>query len=170
MRAGLSDQYKHVLSFRRQTYVLPDVDIEGNNLNFVLPDSMLISYEGEEFRIFLSTEDHWCSMCKTSDHNTNKCSMHTTDLEVMPKCDNTQPTAQEFPANSQSDLDNIEISNIDETITDNSQNQPVPKGSKRNLTTPEPPAANTTVKKNRTGSDPVIATVSPTVTSETQPK
>ncbi len=78
MRAGFSDeQYKHILSFHRQVYILPDVPDEEID-NFTLPESLLINFENEQFRIFLSTDDHWCNICKSTDHNTSNCTTHTT--------------------------------------------------------------------------------------------
>lgn len=50
LRASIpDDQYRHVLSFQRQIYVLPDVPEEELN-EFNITVSLLINFEGEEFR------------------------------------------------------------------------------------------------------------------------
>lgn len=77
MRAGLSDdQYKHVLSFRRQLYFLPDVQ-QSETDEFKLPESLLINYEDEQYRIYLSSDEdhphspHTSESILTLDNNTN---------------------------------------------------------------------------------------------------
>lgn len=57
----------HVFSFRRQVFV---VRPEGRNL----PDSILIEFDGEKYRIFISFEDLRCFKCRQSGHIARNCS------------------------------------------------------------------------------------------------
>ena len=60
-RAGIqSDQYAHVMSFRRKIHVQPDDKIN-------LPESMVLKYENSNYRIFLSFDDI-CFKCKMTGH------------------------------------------------------------------------------------------------------
>lgn len=69
MKAGLNDnEFKHIKSFRRQVYIQPPNDDTDN-----VPESLNINYDNETFRIFLSTDERWCSLCKTKDHSNNNC-------------------------------------------------------------------------------------------------
>lgn len=70
IKAGLTEEkYKHILSFRRQVFVIPDKAEQD-----VIPDSIIIKYEDEQFRIFITTEEKWCKVCKTHLHNETTCS------------------------------------------------------------------------------------------------
>lgn len=65
--AGLSHpEYKHILSFRRQVYV----NIKSDD---TLPDSIIIKADNNTFRIFLSTDEMKCFVCKKTGHFANKC-------------------------------------------------------------------------------------------------
>lgn len=65
--AGINNpEYKHVLSFRRQIYVI----LENND---ILPESLLISYKENYFRIFISTDEIRCFTCKKLGHVAQKC-------------------------------------------------------------------------------------------------
>lgn len=65
--AGLNAQeFKHVLSFRRQVYAILDEKEK-------LPDSLLIQYKRNTFRIFLSTDEIKCFVCNKIGHIANKC-------------------------------------------------------------------------------------------------
>ena len=62
-------EYNHVCSFRCQVYCVVDPDKEFN-----LPDSILIKYEEETVRIFLTDDSIFCNFCKIrGDHITEKC-------------------------------------------------------------------------------------------------
>lgn len=60
------DGYSHIYSFRRTFYGIP-----GKNIN--IPDSILINFENENHRIFLSTEIKKCEYCKKIGHTSEKC-------------------------------------------------------------------------------------------------
>lgn len=64
----------HVMSFRRQIFV-----VRGEN---PFPDSLLIHYEGDEYRIFLSFDDIICYKCKQHGHVARKCPKSATVAEV----------------------------------------------------------------------------------------
>ncbi|CAH1113465.1 unnamed protein product [Psylliodes chrysocephalus] len=68
LKAGFSDdEYIHIQSFRRHIYVFPTYD------NFELQTSILISYDGVDHRIFLSTDKMECFICKQIDHISTTC-------------------------------------------------------------------------------------------------
>lgn len=61
---GVSE-YSHVYSFRRQVFIVPD-DKE-------IPKTMVINYDGDSYRIFLSNEDLKCFICKNEGHISKRC-------------------------------------------------------------------------------------------------
>lgn len=68
LRAGLDrEEYRHVLSFRRQVFIAPE---EENPTP--IPNSLVISDEDTNYRIFLSV-DITCFLCKQKGHEANKC-------------------------------------------------------------------------------------------------
>ncbi|KAG5885279.1 hypothetical protein JTB14_005816 [Gonioctena quinquepunctata] len=63
LRADIpGDEYSHILSFRRQVYVLPPSD------DFELQTSLIIPFDGNENRILLSTDKMECFICKQPGH------------------------------------------------------------------------------------------------------
>ncbi|KAK9728561.1 Zinc knuckle [Popillia japonica] len=74
--AGLNrPEYKHILSFRRQVYINPDLSKE-------LPDSLIISYNHNTFRIFLSIDEIKCFICKKPGHIASKCTTSEKSITV----------------------------------------------------------------------------------------
>ncbi|CAH1108347.1 unnamed protein product [Psylliodes chrysocephalus] len=62
-RSGIpGDEHLHILSFRRQVYVLPP------SKDFELQTSLIIPFDGNENRIFLSTDKMECFNCKQPGH------------------------------------------------------------------------------------------------------
>lgn len=69
LRAGIpGDEFSHILSFRRQVYVSPNQEE-----NRELQTSMLITYEETNYRIFLSSDNMECYICKKSGHIASNC-------------------------------------------------------------------------------------------------
>uniref|UniRef100_A0A1Y1LV00 CCHC-type domain-containing protein n=1 Tax=Photinus pyralis TaxID=7054 RepID=A0A1Y1LV00_PHOPY len=67
INAGIGDKdYAHVLSFRRYTYVALDD-------NDTLPSSILINYQDNYFRVFLSADEMRCFSCKNKGHLASRC-------------------------------------------------------------------------------------------------
>lgn len=155
LRAGLpNDQYKHVLSFRRQIYIIPDSqEEEAGDLN--IPESITINYEEEEFRIYLSTNDQWCSICKTSDHNTGNCTKttHHAPYPTQTIADNITPLTtntaiDEIEVDQDTLLHHLEDNNNTEDFVEQTEvppKQSSPKGSKRNLSENTSPVQNLTI-------------------------
>lgn len=68
LRAGIpGDEYNHILSFRRQVY------IQAPTEDFELQTSVLIQFEGTDYRIFLSTDKMECFLCKHVGHIASTC-------------------------------------------------------------------------------------------------
>lgn len=67
LKAGLSgEEYAHILSFRRQIYVLPDDDLQ-------LPSSIVVQFEETSYRIFLAFDTLICFNCKAKGHIAKQC-------------------------------------------------------------------------------------------------
>ena len=60
-------RYKHVTSFRRAVYIAD----EGN---IILPSSILITMEGESYRVLINESDQRCHICGDPSHNVLNCS------------------------------------------------------------------------------------------------
>ncbi|KAL3269444.1 hypothetical protein HHI36_008514 [Cryptolaemus montrouzieri] len=68
LKAGIpGDEYSHILSFRRQAYVFSSTE------KFELQTSILIPYDGNEYRIFISTDKMECFICRQSGHIASNC-------------------------------------------------------------------------------------------------
>ncbi|KAL3277658.1 hypothetical protein HHI36_013004, partial [Cryptolaemus montrouzieri] len=107
LKAGiLDDEYNHILSFRRQTYVLTISD------DFELETSIVIPFNDNNHRIFLSTEKMECFLCKHTWHIASNC----------PNPPSTLGTHQSQRSGSNSSIKEIVKSNT--TKTDNILSQP----------------------------------------------
>lgn len=62
----ISDDYNHIMSFRRQLYIHPDDNLQ-------LPPSITVDYEDTSYRIFLGYDDVVCFLCKEKGHITKQC-------------------------------------------------------------------------------------------------
>lgn len=62
----ISEEYSHIMSFRRQLYIHPDDNLQ-------LPPSITVDYEETSYRIFLSFDDILCFTCKEKGHITKQC-------------------------------------------------------------------------------------------------
>lgn len=60
------NDYSHVLSFRRTFYGIPSKNVQ-------IPESILLNYENENFRIFISSEIKRCSHCHKIGHLIDVC-------------------------------------------------------------------------------------------------
>lgn len=63
-----NEEYNHICSFRRLVFCAVDSDT-----NFSMPESLIIEFEGESLRIYLTDDTIYCANCKTRDHPTSKC-------------------------------------------------------------------------------------------------
>ena len=62
-------QYKHISSFRRAVYY-------EETINVNLPNSFLIKFDNETFRIFLNDVDSTCHICGEHSHNSSQCTVN----------------------------------------------------------------------------------------------
>lgn len=141
--------FSHVLSFRRQVYVLPNEEVE-------LPSSIEVTYEDVTYRIFLTFDVISCFLCKDTGHTANQCPQqnpkdNTEDMEISNEVtaiiDNQSNTNKQKQLSEQSPVQNknspiLDISSaqsqdqnpptIDITNPFQSQNQsPLELGTKR---------------------------------------
>ncbi len=74
---------QHILSFRRAVYFC-----SLNTEQQKLPDSIVIKFEEDEYRIFLSTEQTLvCFTCKESGHLAKNCKARQTSMETTSEAD-----------------------------------------------------------------------------------
>lgn len=74
----ISEEYNHIMSFRRQLYIYPDDNLQ-------LPSSITVDYEDTSYRVFLTFDDIVCFLCKEKGHITKQCprqNQHTTDTSI----------------------------------------------------------------------------------------
>lgn len=87
LRAGIQgEEYSHILSFRRQVYVIPPTE------EFELHTSLVISFENNAHRIFLSTDKMECFICKQSGHIASNCPNIPTENITQAQTDETSQT------------------------------------------------------------------------------
>lgn len=72
VRYGESKEVSHIASFRRFMFVFDD-----EKLN--LPDSILLNFEDENYRIFISNDDLRCFLCKSHGHISANCDKNVED-------------------------------------------------------------------------------------------
>lgn len=79
LRAGmLGEEYAHLFSFRRQVYISSPADNILETLT-----SIVVSYEETAYRIFLTSDDMTCFLCKQRGHVANNCpNSNTTTTEL----------------------------------------------------------------------------------------
>lgn len=66
------DDYKHISSFRRAVYIYDDE-------NVAIPDNILLKYNNENHRIFLTNDELRCYICKSSGHTALSCTLEPED-------------------------------------------------------------------------------------------
>ncbi|XP_074029014.1 uncharacterized protein isoform X1 [Leptinotarsa decemlineata] len=67
LRIGTTNpDFKHILSFRRQTYISPPDQAR-------VPESILVTHELTSYRIFLSLDQQTCFTCKQIGHQAQNC-------------------------------------------------------------------------------------------------
>lgn len=113
LRAGMpKDDYGHILSFRRQAYIMPPND------NFELQTSILMPCEGRVCRVFISTDKMECFICRQPGHKANTCPNTSTGYTPLQTDDGSQPLPPETipsPTYSQLSQPSFEQSALEET-------------------------------------------------------
>lgn len=118
LRAGIQgDEYSHILSFRRQVFIIPPAD------NYELQTSLVIPFENNAYRIFLSTDKMECFVCKQSGHIANNCP-------------NTQTHAISPPQSANKPISQTSISTAPSTLESTIPGQKRPLPSSHDSTDP----------------------------------
>ncbi|KAF0713203.1 Uncharacterized protein FWK35_00035562 [Aphis craccivora] len=82
LRAGINiEGFEHIMSFRRQLFIKQE-DIPK------LPNSLVITLNDSQFRIFFTDDVVTCFLCKASGHTTNNCK------NIVDKQDKNTPSSQ----------------------------------------------------------------------------
>lgn len=123
--AGIGlDQYKHVLSFRRQFFVAEETAAS-------VPSSLLIKFDDEEYRIFLTDDQMRCFRCREIGHVAARCTRadnETVIIPVRPENRGKRPppspsntteddvfNLSQEPENDSGTEDNVSITEVDES-------------------------------------------------------
>lgn len=127
LRAGIpGDDFNHILSFRRQVYIVPP---ENDN---VLPTSLVIPFEGTHYRIFLSNETMECFLCKQAGHIANNCPNTTqlpkssSEAEPLLETSNKRPRSPSLSASTSASVEHACLDNITETHNTPTSQMPPP--------------------------------------------
>lgn len=105
IRMGLSNpEYSHIISFRRFTYITP-------NERDPIPETALITFQGDEYRIFIQDDQVKCYRCNRLGHTAQKCNYALENIETIEiqTDNNTQQQA------SQSNVQNPETEQTNTT-------------------------------------------------------
>lgn len=74
--AGIGvDKFRHVYSFRRQVFIAIDPTRD-------IPSSICVTFEEEEYRIFLSDDKLRCFRCQGENHIASNCSAPIADIDL----------------------------------------------------------------------------------------
>lgn len=103
IKAGIShENFKHVLSFRRQVYIILDKENK-------LPDSLLIEFKENAFRIFLTTDEIRCFTCKKLGHIASKCTRSSPESSQTNAVNIETPTVVSVDDKKESTMERIFI-------------------------------------------------------------
>lgn len=123
LKAGIpGEEFSHILSFRRQLYILPPEDENK------LPSSILITFEDTSYRIFITTDDMSCFLCKQKGHIANTCpNVQSQPQESAIELTGADPTNKKRPAptSSGASTSNDQITSIREDATNITQPEPI---------------------------------------------
>lgn len=111
-------QFKEILSFRRQVYI-----IEDNNI--IVPESMDIQLDANNtYRIFLSEDTTKCNICRRNGHTDSQCHQNkdnTTDLNASASTEQSETINTRY---QQSSEPQAQSTRIEETNTSANIDQP----------------------------------------------
>lgn len=159
LRAGIQHEgYSHILSFRRHVYIEDDDKI-------IIPESILITHDNNEYRIYITDDSYYCTSCKKYGHKIDRCRFTRTDVppentnreipQSIEKNTQNQPNEHDTPINNNQAIDNTAIPAIvpidlnEQPITTNTPKRSAPSissiGSMESLPDeqPEQTSANT---------------------------
>lgn len=133
LKAGFStEELSHIISFRRQTYIKQEDTSK-------LPSSILIHFDGTDYRIFLTDDILTCYLCKRTGHTSAHCKNTTensnnpplnqdADIPLQTESDDTLLSQQTNTSNKS----NSETPHIEENPNTDLESEPIPKTQKSN--------------------------------------
>lgn len=104
----ISEEYSHIMSFRRQLYIQPDDNIQ-------LPPSITVDYEDTSYRIFITFDDITCFLCKEKGHITKQCPKQNEQSEE--DINHTQPASSNSETNPTTENANDDLIDIMDTTS-----------------------------------------------------
>lgn len=153
LKAGIpGDEYGHILSFRRQVYVFPPTD------DFELQTSLVIPYDGNSYRIFLSTDRMECFICKQAGHIANQCpNLPTSNLPLPLPQDNLTQSPSTANLNTDTRQQNIppeehvvtQKRSLSSTVTSSDLASLLGEASQDNAMMPPPPNLSSSQKRTK---------------------
>lgn len=139
LRAGMKQNgYQHCRGFRRHVFI-------ENNEDITIPEAIIFNFENEEFKIFLTDENHYCSFCKKHGHLVEKCKFRNPTQ---------QPNVNEMQF-SQANQNLAEINQTQNTTTTELDDLPIltpaietlPQTQSLQMETPETKSTDTSTKR-----------------------
>ncbi|KAL4701872.1 hypothetical protein ACJJTC_012511 [Scirpophaga incertulas] len=145
IRAGINEPvFNHILSFRRQIYIVPE-DVDK------LPERLQIDYDDISYWIYLTTETMTSFICQKQGHIASKCTETThnfvvsnkkpsqlginekqiTDFTILPNFKRSHPPTDPSNSQSQTETTNNEIEFDSNNESDSSQNSLGRSGTKK---------------------------------------
>lgn len=118
LRVGVSNpEYSHILSFRRQVYIVPPVNNEQ------IPESFLVNFDNNSHRIFVTQDGVSCFKCKKHGHIASQCKEN--QLSIAPSTGNDKTNDVVHTNTSTSTATGTSSKRlIDETLTPPAIDQP----------------------------------------------
>lgn len=81
-------ELSHVYCFRRQVFIIPEDSL-------IIPPSLIVNFEGDDYRIFLATDELRCFNCKQPGHFARNCPNNT--REITEPTNNHHNNIEEMP-------------------------------------------------------------------------
>ncbi|XKL67254.1 hypothetical protein PGB90_010674 [Kerria lacca] len=129
--------YSHITSFRRGICIADNIDI-------TLPNSLLINFDNETYRIFVNDSDLCCHLCSNLGHSAAQCTeklddnffvisvlMEPTTFEIEPAADATPLLTQKRPLSQSDSQTSTQKTDVSENLKSNQPHTPTQNKTKK---------------------------------------